>query len=153
MNIKGTFEYVAKIFNLIAEGKSLRKCTHKEPKLSFNETLSHSDTDLSTLSRSDVNVDNSISTSLFPFGSNLVSYLKQFGINFYSKLQIVTGTRIESQKRRPFRRPTMAESEPTQQKYTVPEGLELTPEQRSYYEQFGRIPKPRGPSIKTAKVC
>lgn len=49
----------------------------------------------------------------------------------------------------------MAEpTEPTTQpKYTVPEGLELTPEQRSYYEQFGRIPKPvRGPSIKSAKV-
>jgi hypothetical protein len=48
----------------------------------------------------------------------------------------------------------MAEPESTNQpKYTVPEGLELTPEQRSYYEQFGRIPKPvRGPSIKSAKV-
>jgi hypothetical protein len=42
-------------------------------------------------------------------------------------------------------------AEPTP-KYTVPEGLELTAEQKAYYEQFGRIPKPR-PTIKTNKVC
>lgn len=41
-----------------------------------------------------------------------------------------------------------------QPKYTVPEGLELSAEQRDYYEKFGRIPKPvRAANIKTNKVC